>query len=126
MRESTRKPALVVLIENVAEYKNSLKVSAAAEVGFFLILLVYALTGLTYNFKKMDEFMCVTWIAYFLFSFRPVIKIGDQDVAQEQFYNRKRTNTSQFIRDVDFAFKGAQELVSDPFDQNFVTKLMFR
>ena len=57
------------------EYENSLKVSAAAEVGFFLILLVYALTGLTYNFKKMDEFMCVIWIAYFLFSFRPVIKI---------------------------------------------------
>ena len=57
------------------EYENSLKVSAAAEVGFFLILLLYALTGLTYNFKKMDEFMCVIWIAYFLFSFRPVIKI---------------------------------------------------
>ena len=44
--------------------------SATAEVGFFCILLVYALTGLTYNFKAMDEFMFTIWIAYFLFSFR--------------------------------------------------------
>ena len=53
-------------------------------------------------------------------------KIWDQDVAQEQFYIRKRTNTSQFIRDVDFAFKGAQELVLGLLNLYFVTKLLFR
>ena len=44
--------------------------SATAEVGFFFILLAYALTGLTYNFKYMDRFMLAVWITYFLFSFR--------------------------------------------------------
>ena len=48
----------------------TLKVSATAEVGFFFILLAYALTGLTYNFKDMDYFMLGIWITYFLFSFR--------------------------------------------------------
>ena len=63
--------------------------SAAAEVGFFLILLVYALTGLTYNFKKMDEFMCVIWIAYFLFSFRHVIKFETKMSPKSNFILEK-------------------------------------
>ena len=49
---------------------RTLKVSAVSEVGFFFILLAYALTGLTYDIKKMDYFMFTVWIAYFLFSFR--------------------------------------------------------
>ena len=49
---------------------KTLKVSATSEVGFFLILLAYALTGLTYNFKDMDKFMLSIWITYFLYSFR--------------------------------------------------------
>ena len=54
---------------------KTLKVSATSEVGFFLILLAYALTGLTYNFKEMDRFMLSIWITYFLYSFRSDLKM---------------------------------------------------
>ena len=54
---------------------KTLKVSATSEVGFFLILLAYALTGLTYNFKDMDKFMLSIWITYFLYSFRLDLKM---------------------------------------------------
>ena len=58
----------VKLAEDISYW--TLKVSAKCELGFFIILLVYALTGLTYDIKKMDYFMFTVWILYFLFSFR--------------------------------------------------------
>jgi len=41
-----------------------------AELAFFIILLCYALFGLTYDLKQLDYFMFASWIYYFLLSFR--------------------------------------------------------
>ena len=69
MLQKNVKPAEIFHIISASSIWT-LKVSAVSEVAFFFILLVYALTGLTYNFKDMDEFMLATWIAYFLSTFR--------------------------------------------------------
>ena len=41
-----------------------------AELIFFMIMMLYALFGLTYYLKQLDYFMLASWIYYFLHSFR--------------------------------------------------------
>ena len=40
-----------------------------AELTFLMIMMLYALFGLTYNLKQLDYFMLASWIYYFLLSF---------------------------------------------------------
>ena len=49
---------------------RTFKVNFFAELAFFIILLLYALFGLTYKLKQLDYFMMASWFYYFLLSFR--------------------------------------------------------
>ena len=90
--------------------------TATSEVAFFVLFLVYTLLGLTYNFKVFDRFIVGLWISYFLFTFRQSVTLKNRGITRElkllalesKSFIQNRTNTSQFIRDVDFAFKGVQ------------------
>ena len=92
--------------------------------------------GLTYNFKAFDKFILGLWISYFLFTFRnrerAALKIKDRGATELSLMapesNRSfnnRTNTSQFIKDVDFAFKGAQVRLHKNFFMKFFTEIFF-
>ena len=92
--------------------KRTFKGYFLSELTFFMIMMLYALFGLTYNLKQLDYFMLASWIYYFLLSFRnefeqvPIIHHFHNAILNfEKFISRKYT--SHFIIDVDYAFKGS-------------------
>ena len=96
--------------------KRTFKGYFLSELTFFMIMMLYALFGLTYNLKQLDYFMLASWIYYFLLSFRnefeqvPIIHHFHNAILNfEKFISRKYT--SHFIIDVDYAFKGTTRLV---------------
>ena len=59
---------------NLVSSWRTFKGNFLAELAFFVILLLYALFGLTYNLKQLDYFMCASWVYYYLLSFRNEFK----------------------------------------------------
>ena len=66
----SRLPARSYLTASQLFYIWTFKGNVLAELTYFIILLLYALLGLTYDTKTLDYVMVASWLNYFLLTFR--------------------------------------------------------